>query len=680
MLLSQDKQAYVAILSSFSYDDVQSTTLAKAIGDKINHLNPDIFVNIMYAGMESIPSYTSGRFAMQGAFATCRINERLVTPSVMVILGDEAWMMYRTMTLNGVWAKIPIILCGVQNNLLKNCADFYASRQINDTLMIPVEESVAKLPVAGVITPENPAEMLRFIRQLIPDATCLHYVSTNSYRDIYLLDKLQNVFKPEFGKVPLNIIHLNAKNKDSVQTVLNSLPHDAPVMMYTNKEKLKSSAPIFIVNQYVFTGDNVVGSFSYSLGSIVEATADCILKKLQNPEDKTPYFTTLNTASIHLNKEALLNFQLNKQAKQLSQVTYHNVPEYYVIRHIRLIGFILLVLSVSGLSGSLYFRAHFYKKKIANLLNNYKNLYNEYLTVYQNLPIGLILYNSQGKLVGQNKESEKFIQNIQAENPDFDIQNYDSVTLARTPYYDLAVKNNLDAAGEVESRLVMAYDRRDAEQEKQLKKNFFQNMIFAMEKSDLGIAQYNLLSYKGFSNRIWKKHLGLSVDNSNFANKLENIHPDDRKKIETFYQKVIDGKAQTFIENIQVSYNGETHYLRYIIHILRYAPKESRILAIEVILNIDEQIQKEQELLTAIHRAQESYKLKSAFISNMDEDINVFLDNIKTQINNLQLIKSKSLYSYIATNINNESLEFLTHLDKVIQLSKTESITTENGA
>lgn len=673
---TQEKKTYVAILSSYSYDHVQATTLAKTIGDKLNLYNPDIFVNILYAGMESIPSYTSGRFAMQGGLATCRINDRLTVPDLLVILGEEAWMMYRTMSLRGSWTRLPVILCGVRSRIPENIAGFYATRQLHDSLMIPIEKSGGDIPISGVIAEEDPAALLELINKVVPGVSRVHYVSTGSYGDIYTLHQLTKIRNGSASLPGIEVIPLHSKNRDSVKAVLQSLPANEPVILCNDHEKLSASSPVFTLSQYVFTGDQVVGSFTNSLGDLSDATVNCILRKMNHPQERLPDFRVLHAASTHLNKEALLRFNLHKQAKRIQNATYHNIPESYTLRNLRMIGAVLLSLSLFVLFLSLTIRFRFYKKKIAMLLENYRSLYNEYLTVYLNLPVGLMLYDMHGKLLNRNKESDVFNENMLKINQNFDIRQYGAVIQANTPYYEIISSENLDKNGALESRLVMAYDQTEAEQEKQIRKTFFRNLIFAMEKSDLGIAQYNVLSYKGFANRIWKKHLGLPADNIGFSNKQDHLSGEGRGKMEAFYRNVIRGEATTFMENIRVSYQGENHHLRYVIHILQYSPLEQNILAVEVIRNIDEQICKEQELLNAIHRAQESYKFKSAFITNMDEAISVFINNIKSQVNNLEVIKSKQLYQHISANIGKESTEFLSHLDKVIQLSKTESITT----
>lgn len=82
-------------------------------------------MNITYAGIAARTSFLADRFAMQGAFANGRLNNQIKFPDVLVLIGDESWMLYRVMNLRGIWERIPVVLCGVHAEVLKDYRQFF---------------------------------------------------------------------------------------------------------------------------------------------------------------------------------------------------------------------------------------------------------------------------------------------------------------------------------------------------------------------------------------------------------------------------------------------------------------------------------------------------------------------------------------------------------------------------
>lgn len=120
-----EKQTFVMILNSYSYEEEWSTALAKEICNRLQASGQDIKMNITYAGIAARTSFLADRFAMQGAFANGRLNNQIKFPNVLVLIGDESWMLYRVMNLRGIWERIPVVLCGVHAEVLKDYRQFF---------------------------------------------------------------------------------------------------------------------------------------------------------------------------------------------------------------------------------------------------------------------------------------------------------------------------------------------------------------------------------------------------------------------------------------------------------------------------------------------------------------------------------------------------------------------------
>ena len=89
-----EKQTFVMILNSYSYEEEWSTALAKEICNRLQASGQDIKMNITYAGIAARTSFLADRFAMQGAFANGRLNNQIKFPDVLVLIGDEDALPY----------------------------------------------------------------------------------------------------------------------------------------------------------------------------------------------------------------------------------------------------------------------------------------------------------------------------------------------------------------------------------------------------------------------------------------------------------------------------------------------------------------------------------------------------------------------------------------------------------
>ena len=163
------KPEFVMILNSYSYEQEWSTTLAKEIRNNLEAKRTGLQVNITYADIAARTSYLADRFAMQGAFAYGRLSNEIYIPKVLVLIGDESWMLYRSMDLRGLWEKVPVVLCGVHAEVLKDYQDFFPDKQLSDTAFISLESSASSLKTAAVIESDYTLQTLQLAFTLVPE-------------------------------------------------------------------------------------------------------------------------------------------------------------------------------------------------------------------------------------------------------------------------------------------------------------------------------------------------------------------------------------------------------------------------------------------------------------------------------------------------------------------------------
>lgn len=218
------KSDFVMILSSYSYGKEWSTALAKEIRNQLETRDPLVKVNITYADIAARTSYIADRFAMQGAFANGRINNQIAIPKLLILIGDESWMIYRNMSHVGRWPTVPVLLCGMHDEIMEDYEAFFAGRNIPDGSLISLQSSDSVLSTAAVMEPDNAAQTIALAKILLPGLKQIYYLSDGSYADTYMKKKLLAAMDSAHCEFSLSEIRQVPSNADSVRQVLSKLP------------------------------------------------------------------------------------------------------------------------------------------------------------------------------------------------------------------------------------------------------------------------------------------------------------------------------------------------------------------------------------------------------------------------------------------------------------------------
>lgn len=116
-------QNYILILSSCQYENPYTTRIAKEVQHQLEQENPELIFRTVYASLDVQQTPLASRLNMQKAFSQARLTPEVLLPRILILIGDESWMLYRIMNLRGIWGKVPVVLCGVHEKILKNYAE-----------------------------------------------------------------------------------------------------------------------------------------------------------------------------------------------------------------------------------------------------------------------------------------------------------------------------------------------------------------------------------------------------------------------------------------------------------------------------------------------------------------------------------------------------------------------------
>lgn len=685
------KSDFVMILSSYSYENEWSTALAKEIRNQLETRDSLVKVNITYADIAARTSYIADRFAMQGAFANGRINNKIVIPQLLILIGDESWMIYRHMSHVGRWSKVPVLFCGMHDEIMADYEAFFADRKIPDGSLISLQSSDSVLSTAAVMEPDNAAQTFALALTLLPRLKHVYYLSNGSYADSYMKKKLLDAMGDGHYDFSFKEIRQVPSNADSVRQALDELPRRS--ILLTNGTKVPETVrvPVLTLRDMEYGARVPLGGYFAPIADFARKAADETFRILNDSSAASSYVYASDTA-FYLNQTALLNAGFSLAASELAHAADRNVPPSFLLRHIRAVAIVLLILIVVVfiLVRTVHSRRH--SRSLQALFQRYKSLYDEYQVVYENMPIGLMLFDIYGNLLKRNAETDTFFELYANTRADV-FQLYNSgvldedmrealfrkelvsrmVTL-QAHSYRIMLRMIADEETSDNNILVLVIDNTDIENEKQAKEQIYNVFNSAMDKAAIGVAEYNLADATGFATNAWYDILDIEQPADSFADVHRHLVPEDRRKVEDYLTSVRHGVALSFLGNLQVCMrSGEKHYVRYFIRPVEIAPENGRIIIAELIVNMDAQIKRTYELQAALRKAQEADRLKNAFVVNMGDEIREPLKEIVTSARELVSTDNLERREELNECIEKNNQIMLTLLQHIIDASKEEA-------
>ncbi|WP_300698575.1 hypothetical protein [Bacteroides sp.] len=683
------KPEFVMILNSYSYEQEWSTTLAKEIRNNLEAKRTGLQVNITYAGIAARTSYLADRFAMQGAFAYGRLSNKIYVPKVLVLIGDESWMLYRSMDLRGIWEKVPVVLCGVHAEVLKDYQNFFPDKQLSDTAFISLESSTSTIKTAAVIESDYTLQTLQLAFALVPSLQKIYFLSDGSYADIYAKMKLEQ--SCNLSGISLYELRTERSNDASMIQTLEELP--AGSVLVTNGVPVPTCVrvPVLTLRDKTYQSHIPVGGYFSPYSAIADETVKAVIRFIEMGGADSLSYSVAPKAAYYLNQTALMHAGLHSAVENLPNVIGRNVPQPFIVRHIRIISIILLIAIVLAFVTFRIIYSRRYRHNLKALFQRYKSLYDEYQVVYENMPIGLMLFDTDGNLLKRNAETDifckRFTRSTSNEFRLFDpgfIDNemrealFNKELVSRLLYqeehcYRIQCCLIVDEETEANNILVIVIDNTNIENERKAKEKICNMLNFAMNKAVIGIAEYNLVNGHGFATDAWYDTLNIQRGTNDFSHIHQCLIPEDRKKVESYLENVRYGVSRHFLESLQIqTETGESHFIRYMIQPLEFVPQRGHIIVAEMILNMDEQMARERELETAMHEAQEADRFKNAFVANMRDEIRVPLKEVILCAQELVFTDDLERRAELNTRIESGNHQLLKLLDEIISISKVE--------
>ncbi len=190
-----------------------------------------------------------------------------------------------------------------------------------------------------------------------------------------------------------------------------------------------------------------------------------------------------------------------------------------------------------------------------------------------------------------------------------------------------------DEKGRLMNYLVILSDHTEIMEAYHQLREFKKMFSIISEFSEVGFFRINLLdpelNYE--ATEQWFQNFNAERPQTNFASSLipDTIDPVDAAEIGNFLSLAVNGHTKHFHKQVKALNNdGSLRWLRVHIKVVDYKPEEKQVVLFGLSVDVTQLKDVELKLIEAKTKAEESDRLKSAFLANMNHEIRTPLNAI----------------------------------------------------
>ena len=163
-------------------------------------------------------------------------------------------------------------------------------------------------------------------------------------------------------------------------------------------------------------------------------------------------------------------------------------------------------------------------------------------------------------------------------------------------------------------------------------------------------------------------------DNEKFQDTLSAINPADKERVNKSFSDILEGRTDFYHEEYRVDPKvGASYWEDSFATIVERDENGKPLKIVGTSQRIDERKEMESSLVTASNKAEESDRLKTAFLANMGHEIRTPLNAIVGFADLLPVVESEEDRNQLIQEIQNNNHKLLRIIDGLVSMAKIEA-------
>ncbi len=673
----------ISIISSYSYENEFAHFLIKDLKKNLKELIPNAIVTSSYTNIAYATNYGDAVRELDDA-----LSQRINSPDILVFIGDEAWMTYRSLERHD---SSKIIICSTNNIVCSDYKTYLELGEITEPNCIQIDSSIRGYNAYIIKYSNTIDQTTKLIKDLLPEIEKYIYVSKMTFSDKMAIKKLENLV----GINNMSVINLKKSNIHFLKEAYKESKNSKSVVLVNNYNiwsiiSIPVTLPIFFLKQ-TFTKWLSIGGVYEDINDYATKTASTITA-LYNGISPDFYLDEEAVTKTYIDGNMAVKLKIGIPAS-LSQ--YVIKKDDNSLKH-TLINFLIsaLIMLILILMATITIRWRIKSRRIKIRIDKYSKLFNHYNTIFNNSPAAFAIFDEHDDLVESNREYEKLIKPLLkvvkpikrlklTDLPILDEQTFRKAENGEV--CDMIQSFNVNNDSSIinyrlliqpmeELKLLMIWDNTQVYLNKQYQEELVEIFKIALKATKITIAEIDLKSNVISAGKHWFEYL--NVNRCDSPECFRKTRDEDKLFCDNAILKIKSGTKETISKNIGVLNYDKTHWYNISFKIKDNYNDEKVICTL---CDINHIIEKEVELKKESDDFVRLKELKNSFILNMSHEIKTPLNAIvgfsELIIESQSREEKEELLKYIREN-NDKLLNLISDIVDMLNIETGEMICT----
>ena len=702
---------YILLLNSANFGEAWSDVVLESLVHGVTQEGVEVKTDVLLVPMLKTMEDAQGKLDML-------LKKYPKQPRAIIFIGDPGWLLTRPL-FDKEWKDVPTLICYSRDKMPIKTEDLLAGN-LNEKTLAPAEQVTKGYNLTVLRQPSYIKETVETMQRMLPQMKRVAFIADQRYISIRVQEEVAQTIQKDFPELKFESLTTPQLSTEQLLDKLANFDNKVGVIYYSwfvtkgkkqpnylddNIQKILfgfTKTPIFSLTDRNQEEGDFAGGYYITAQDFANEVIGTVRQILSGTPARDIPWRDGGTPALYLNYHHLKQHNVPVSLFPREAIYTQAPPGFFEEYKFQLISAASLLLLVFVVA---FMKLRWFISR-QNQMQRENCLSSQYRRLVDNMPIIYI----RKKLLETNTDFIFLDVNVSFERT-FGCSREQVLNKRLSELQDsytklsyMAKNTDTDAfvlPGETEERyfhvltfnssesgvLDTFYIDRTQEHQAQLRMeehNQERERIYEKYKLVLRAAELTPwtwdkkeelidcdFEYTPDSDSVTGKRLVVPADTY-----YELIHPEDRERIRQAYVDLHEGRTDILQQEYRVVYipaEKEYHWAKSFAIVKERDANQKPLILVGASKQIDEQKNLEQDLREAKQRAEESNRLKSAFLANMIHEIRTPLNAIVGFSSVLACTESEEERNEFISLIETNNILLLQLINDILDLSKIES-------